>query len=329
MVESKNRKVGYAWRISPDTALTNPLTGNTWHRPNHSLKRASSRPESQAVTKGDESVGLGTILFWQEETRHLGQKLQTVGQAIKEAQIEKTIVGVWQVSWGRLAADAELATAPKLGMEPGDVGPAIHPLLAEYARTLPDEREEESPLFALADALVSLGNEANATELPTQFIPFRPHVEVVAPAVQEAELAQAGKLWGEMARHLRRVANYEEARAAIERALAINEAAFGPDHPNVATVVNNLGSVLGDLGDHEGARAAYERALAIDKEVCGLNHPKVARNFNNLGSVLSDLGDHAGAWAAYERALAIFEGFLPPEHPYITGVRGNLEALSE
>ena len=52
------------------------------------------------------------------------------------------------------------------------------------------------------------------------------------------------------------------ARAAFERALAIDEAAFGPDHPNVAIRVNNLGMVLQDMGDLAGARAAFERALA-------------------------------------------------------------------
>ena len=34
------------------------------------------------------------------------------------------------------------------------------------------------------------------------------------------------------------------ARAAFERALAIDEKSFGPDHPEVATDVNNLGVVL-------------------------------------------------------------------------------------
>jgi len=43
------------------------------------------------------------------------------------------------------------------------------------------------------------------------------------------------------------------ARAALERALGIDERVYGPDHPKVATSVNNLGSVLQDLGDLAGA----------------------------------------------------------------------------
>ena len=64
------------------------------------------------------------------------------------------------------------------------------------------------------------------------------------------------------------------ARAAFERALAIDEASFGPDHPNVATDVNNLGTVLRDLGDLGRARAAFERALEIDERPSARTTPR-------------------------------------------------------
>jgi hypothetical protein len=37
------------------------------------------------------------------------------------------------------------------------------------------------------------------------------------------------------------------ARVQLERALAIGEAALGPDHPTVATIRSNLAGVLGAL----------------------------------------------------------------------------------
>jgi hypothetical protein len=43
---------------------------------------------------------------------------------------------------------------------------------------------------------------------------------------------------------LRHVGDLEGARAQLERALEISEAALGPDHPGVATVRSNLNSVL-------------------------------------------------------------------------------------
>ena len=39
------------------------------------------------------------------------------------------------------------------------------------------------------------------------------------------------------------------ARKSFERALAITEAAYGPDHPTVAANLNNLGSIRQQAGD--------------------------------------------------------------------------------
>jgi Tfp pilus assembly protein PilF len=48
-----------------------------------------------------------------------------------------------------------------------------------------------------------------------------------------------------------------------ERSLAIEEAAYGPDHPQVAKSLGNLGVVQRLLGDLDAASATQERALAI------------------------------------------------------------------
>ena len=75
------------------------------------------------------------------------------------------------------------------------------------------------------------------------------------------------------------------ARAACERALAIDERAYGPDHPKVATDVNNLGGVLYALGDLPAARAAYERALRIREATLPPGHPAIQRVRANLASL--------------------------------------------
>ncbi len=75
------------------------------------------------------------------------------------------------------------------------------------------------------------------------------------------------------------------ARAAYERALMISKVAYGPDHPDVATAVNNLGRVLQELGDHAGARAAYERALATISHFLPKDHPDVQIVQSNLDAL--------------------------------------------
>ena len=53
-------------------------------------------------------------------------------------------------------------------------------------------------------------------------------------------------------------ARYADAKALEERALAIDEAAYGPDHPKVATRLNNLALTLQALGQPEAARPLQE-----------------------------------------------------------------------
>ena len=77
----------------------------------------------------------------------------------------------------------------------------------------------------------------------------------------------------------------DDARKAVQRALAIDEKVFGPDHPNVARDVNNLGMVLQALGDLDGARKAFERALAIIEKVLGPDHPHAQTVRSNLAAL--------------------------------------------
>jgi tetratricopeptide (TPR) repeat protein len=165
------------------------------------------------------------------------------------------------------ACDEALGDLVELGLlewKADEAGPAIHPLLAEYARA---QEAGEDALPALAETLASLAESANEqmdqTGSPSHFEPFLPHVRPVAEAGEKGEAETAGGLWNGLGYYLDRVADYAGARAAFERALAIDERTFGPDHPNVAIRVNNLGSVLKDLGQLDEARAAFERALTI------------------------------------------------------------------
>ena len=123
------------------------------------------------------------------------------------------------------------------------------------------------------------------------------------PAVME----DASWLLDRAGTHLRVQAQLTDAKALLERALAIDEAAYGPDHPDVGRDLNNLAAILRGLGDLAGARALQERALGIAEAVYGPDHPDVGTALNNLAQILQDLGDLAGARPLQERALAIAE----------------------
>jgi tetratricopeptide (TPR) repeat protein len=117
------------------------------------------------------------------------------------------------------------------------------------------------------------------------------------------------------------------APAAYERALGIDERIYGPDHPNVAIRVNNLGTVLRDLGDLAGARAAFERALGIREKVFGREHPDTALTLWWLGTLATQAGDIEEARSYLEEALRTFGKNLPAEHSTIAQVRRDLDSL--
>jgi tetratricopeptide (TPR) repeat protein len=156
-----------------------------------------------------------------------------------------------------------------------------------------------------------------------------PHALEVANHAEVARLAlnEASRLLNQSGLYLYGRAEFRPAQALYERALAIHEEALGPNHPNVAIDLGNLGAALHDQGDLEGARARHERALAIDEEALGPSHPNVAIRLSNLGAVLYDQRDLEGARARLERALAIDEEALGPSHPNVAIRLSNLGAV--
>jgi len=99
------------------------------------------------------------------------------------------------------------------------------------------------------------------------------------------------------------------------RALEIYERSFGPDHPRVATGLNNLGKLLRATDRHVEAEPLYRRALEIYERSFGPDHPRVATGLNNLAAVLGAIDRHAEAEPLYRRALAILRGGLRTGSP--------------
>jgi tetratricopeptide (TPR) repeat protein len=197
----------------------------------------------------------------------------------------------------------------------------LHPLLAEFARA---QASDNALLTALADKMVSLSTQAGETGIPADFAPLLPHLEALAPAAERAGLAEAGLLWNNLGYHQSDVAEYPAARAAYERALALDEKTYGAEHPVVAIAANNLGTLAYNMSDLPGAKACLERALTIDEKTYGKDHPKVAIRVNNLGMVLKGMGDLPSAQTYIERALAMDEKIYGREHPNVARDVNNL-----
>ena len=69
----------------------------------------------------------------------------------------------------------------------------------------------------------------------------------------------------------------------LERALALKEKHYGPNHLEVALALMNLSNAYCELGNFKLQRKVLERALSIQEQVYGWDHREVATTLNHLG----------------------------------------------
>jgi tetratricopeptide (TPR) repeat protein len=122
---------------------------------------------------------------------------------------------------------------------------------------------------------------------------------------------------------------YLSAIPLAERALDIQEKALGPDHPDVATALNNLASLYRYDGQLALAESLYRRALNIDERALGPDHAAVARDLSNLASLYDSENRFADAEPLYKWALASDEKALGPDDPNVATDLSNLASLYE
>jgi len=66
---------------------------------------------------------------------------------------------------------------------------------------------------------------------------------------------------------------------------------LGPDHPDVATSLNNLAELYGTQGKYAEAEPLYNRALEIDEKFLGSDHPTTTTIRNNLAEIYKKMGE--------------------------------------
>ena len=124
------------------------------------------------------------------------------------------------------------------------------------------------------------------------------------------------------------IGRYAEARAMAEKAVAIQLAELGPNHPEVAVCYNNLGNIASDEGDLARASDYYHRALAIREKTtpAGDDPLNLSNVLNNLGIVAFDQRRWDDALAFHHRALAIRER-IEPDGPDVSVSIANIAAV--
>lgn len=127
-----------------------------------------------------------------------------------------------------------------------------------------------------------------------------------------------------LARVLADKAEHARARKLYGEALALREAALGPDHPDVGRTLDGLGRVLSAQSDYPEALRLHRRAVSILEASLGPDHVEVGQAIHNLGYVLWQNVDLDTAGGVLTRGLAILETRLGPDHPQVANARVRL-----
>ena len=101
---------------------------------------------------------------------------------------------------------------------------------------------------------------------------------------------------------LRKSGRQKAAEPCYLRALEIYEKQLGPDHADVASVLNNLAVFYTSVEKYAAAEPLYQRALAIFEARLGPLHPKVVTCLQNYAQLLRETQRRAEAEALEARA---------------------------
>jgi tetratricopeptide (TPR) repeat protein len=171
-----------------------------------------------------------------------------------------------------------------------------------------DERNEEIALFASARsqvfALAGRTEEARAdAELAVAMI------EATKPADDPALVLKLDALGSVVAESDR-----DAALEIYQRALSIAREAYGEEHPDVALVLLDIGSLHEVHDEPDLALPYFQRALEIYEGYYGSVHPHVGTALYDLGVVTEELGDPMAAALLFERAADVWSATLGPNN---------------
>ena len=114
-----------------------------------------------------------------------------------------------------------------------------------------------------------------------------------------------------------------------ERAEPLYEKAYGREHRDRATVLNNLGRLYHAQDLYSKAEPFYQEALTIDTKVLPPNHAGIATDLNSLGVLYFAPTQWRKAEQMHLKVLEIRRKSLPSVHPEVATSPYNLDRLYE
>lgn len=121
--------------------------------------------------------------------------------------------------------------------------------------------------------------------------------------------------------------DYVHAIAVGEKLIGVLAITIGPDHSDMAMMLNRLADLCKNAGRHAEAEPLYRRSLSIMEKAFGPDHLNVAACLNHLADLYYAEGRFSEAEPLCERSLAIMEKVHGANHPDVLTSLENLSAV--
>jgi tetratricopeptide (TPR) repeat protein len=119
-------------------------------------------------------------------------------------------------------------------------------------------------------------------------------------SAQERELVTAeSKRLGQKVHQLFNGGNYREALQVAEEQMELLKNAYGPNHHEYATAMNNVATLFQALGRYAEAEPLLLEASRIQGRALGPDHPHTVASLSNLATVYEAMGQAERAAAMH------------------------------
>ena len=231
----------------------------------------------------------------------------------------------------RSALDA-LAQAEKISLLTRHDAPPRFKLhrLVQHVTRLTATAAERATALEVGIELIYEARLGDPTDVRTwsKWTPLQPHALALCQhAPDEPAPQRLSWLLGQLDCLFDTKGLHAEAEKHSRRALKIDEATHGPEHPNVALRLNNLATLLQATNRLAEAEPLMRRALQIDEASHGPEHPNVAIRLNNLAQLLQATNRLVEAEPLMRQGLMIEESSKGPDHPHVAIQLNNLAQL--
>ncbi len=205
----------------------------------------------------------------------------------------------------------------------------LHPLLREFFQyKLTSLEQAEELKRSLCRVMVAVAKKIPSTPTLQQLNDVTlaiPHIAEVAnnliQYVSDENLIWAflGNAWFYNGQGL-----YEEAAHWYEYCLKTTKKRLGEEHPNFASILNDLALIYKSQGKYSEAESCYLQALQLRRGLFGEEHPHVAQSLNNLAELYRSQGRNSEAEPLHVQALEMRQRLLGLEHLDIATSLNNL-----